>query len=198
MPMEFPINTFMTNTTYNTNNNKKNSFLIPMLPAHRLFPPRSLVLCFFFRCKWPRSQKVQKFHLQTCNWKSPHTHTHRYTHSHTRNKVKHVGICFYRSMANFGWCACVCVVYAKERHQLQQHKKQTYTYVTYIKKYIQTFQKDTYENHTQKQKQQQEENFFVDYNIKKIKRVKQSWRIQRAANANSKRHWRCAWDKRLK
>jgi len=52
--------------------------------------------------------------------KKPYTHAHRYIRIHTKknthtcNKVKHVGIFFYRSMANFSWCACVCVLFTQK------------------------------------------------------------------------------------
>lgn len=138
--MEFPINKLMTNIT---------KMPCPNLsPAPFLAINVCVVSVFFFRCKWPRSHKVQKFHLQTCNWKNPHTHR---THMSQRAKVKHVGI------------FCVIFFFFTVQWRIfYSHKKYTHRKSRKTKK-------DTYES----QRNGKCLLFQKDYNIEEMP----SWRI---------------------
>lgn len=178
MPLEFPINTFRTTTTITRNtlffNSPYTTTTAP--PSARLCPShtRSFILLCALLC-FVVSDLVHKkirnsIYKHVIEKVNTYTHTHTHTDTHICNKVKHVGICFYRSMANFVWslcvpqsclcvCVCVCVVYAKNatsysniKHTSHAHK---HTNTRTDLRYKQTFQKTL----TKTTQQQQQQNF---------------------------------------
>lgn len=128
MPLEFPINTFRTTTTITRNtlfNSPYNTTTTPLLsgsvclcPSHtRSFILLCALLCFVVSDLVHKKirNSIYKHVIEKVN-----TYTHTHIQTHTCNKVKHVGICFYRSMANFVWslcvpqsCLCVCVLFTQ-------------------------------------------------------------------------------------
>lgn len=178
MPLEFPINTFRTTTTITRNtlfNSPYNTTTTPLLsgsvclclcPSHtRSFILLCALLCFVVSDLVHKKirNSIYKHVIEKVN---TYTHSHTHTQTHTCKKVKHVGICFYRSMANFVWslcvpqsclCVCVCVVYAKNATSYSniKHTSHTHTETHADLRYKQTFQKTL----TKTTQQQQQQNF---------------------------------------